>query len=454
MRVLVINHSSALDHLGGSERSTLRLLDDWSALDPDLELRFVSKAPAGLFAAELDARGWDYLLLPYTGWAIPPHENEPARLLEQSLRNAKATQSIVDSLRESPVDLVVTNTLVAPWGALAAGIVGIPHAWFVREFGDLDHGLEFLLGRERTLRDIGTLSSTVVANSQAIRDHLKPYVPDEKLSICYPVVDAEAIVERSNETTSVDPFSVPGALRVTVTGRLTSTKGQHHVLEAVGILADEGTAVELCLVGATIERGFDDALRRRAVELGVADRVHILGELPNPFPIVAAADVCVTPSTSEAFGRTTLEYLSLGKPVVAANAAGSAEVIVDGVCGRLVDAEDLPQSLASALREYATSRELLRQHGDAAVLRAKELAEGPTSNTAAIDRMIAAAKSRPAPLPAFLEYWLALPSQVESAGGLRPIQQAARRELLRRRVRRAVTDPIGVIRSRMRRPGA
>ena len=35
-------------------------------------------------------------------------------------------------------DLVVTNTVVAPWGAFAAKALGIPHAWFVREYGDLD----------------------------------------------------------------------------------------------------------------------------------------------------------------------------------------------------------------------------------------------------------------------------------------------------------------------------
>lgn len=449
MRVLVVNHSSALDHLGGSERSTLALLDEWQQVDPTLDIVVVTKAPEGLFVDQVRQRGWPYRSFAYGGWAIPPHEDGRASRARQAVVDYRAVTDIVSYLRDVEPDLVLTNTLVAPWGAFAAGVVGVPHVWFVREFGDLDHGLVFLQGREKTLADIGRLSVAVVANSRAIRDHLAPHVDPAKLSICYPTVDSDALTARAAESPSRPPFPDAGdALRVTVTGRLTRSKGQHLVVEAIGLLARRGVRVDACFVGATIETGYDAALRARAAQLGIAKSVTIVGEQANPFPFVAAADLCVTPSSSEAFGRTTLEYLWLGKPVVAARGGGSLELISEGSNGSLFAADDA-QSLAQGLERYARDPELLRDHARAARTSAEVLATGEFSNGATIRRLSGLPGTSVIPLPSISEQWFELPGELADLLGLDALDRQVDRERRWQRVGRLLRNPVSVVRRRM-----
>ncbi len=94
------------------------------------------------------------------------------------------------------MQLVVTNTLVVPWGAIAAAKLGIPHVWFVREFGEPVQGFHFPEGREAALRDIGALSHRVVANSYAVKAMLDEVMPAERVDVVYPPVDP-ALVARA-----------------------------------------------------------------------------------------------------------------------------------------------------------------------------------------------------------------------------------------------------------------
>ncbi len=92
------------------------------------------------------------------------------------------------------------------------------------------------------------------------------------------------------------------------------------------------------------------ALRQLAVELGLADRVDLLGHLP--FERLAQeyrnADVFCLPSVQEGFGIVFLEAMSAGLPVVACQTAAVPEVVPDWECGLLVPPRDVP-ALAFAL---------------------------------------------------------------------------------------------------------
>ncbi|MFN3707843.1 glycosyltransferase family 4 protein [Microcella sp.] len=411
MRVLFVNHSSAPDHLGGSERSLFRLIDEWLERNPALEPQFVTKAPKGLVVAELEQRGWPYRMVPFTGWAVPPHDAHPDQVAYFAQRNNAATLEIAELIDDFQPDLVVTNTVVAPWGAFAAAICGVPHAWMVREYGDLDHGLVYTQGREATLTDIGVLSVAVFANSEAVRDHLAPFIPTEKLSIVYPVVDRDALDRASTEFAPDIPAAPPRTLLVTVVGRLAPSKGQWRVIDALGVLADRDIRPMVIFVGALMQPEYDAELVARAKALGVDRQVRFVGEQANPFPYVAAADVCITPSGMEAFGRTTLEYLTLGKPVIAMNAGGSAELIVDDETGFLVDTDDI-DALADRLAHYSAHRDDIARHGERARQRAHDLVSGPYSNRAAIERLESLVGMTIPRLPNAARGWLSAPIAV------------------------------------------
>lgn len=87
-----------------------------------------------------------------------------------------------------------------------------------------------------------------------------------------------------------------------------------------------------------------------ARSLGLAERVHFLGNVPHDrIPLhVRAADAFVLNSEYEGLSHTLLEVQALGTPIVASGVCGNPEVVEDGVNGLLVDPRD-PRTLARAL---------------------------------------------------------------------------------------------------------
>ncbi|WP_209560392.1 glycosyltransferase family 4 protein [Frigoribacterium sp. PvP032] len=417
MRVYFANHSTAPVNLGGAERSLIRLVEDWRARRPDLEILFLTKAPAGQFIAALRSRGWDFRAFRFRGWAVPSEQPAPAaeRAAFATVDYAAVRSMIAEMERVRP-DLVVTNTLVAPWAAFAAAALDIPHAWFVREYGDLDHGLQFQSGRASTIHDIGLLSQAVFTNSYALKAHLSQHLDGDAVTVVYPRVDADTVRRSAALVPALPVFAgdAPG-LKVTVVGRVEPGKGQYRVIDALGLLETRGIRASLCIVGSWKEPGYDVELRDRARALGVAERVHFVGEQDNPYPFIAAADVCVTPSTLEAFGRTTLEYMIAGRAVVASDAGGSAELVVPGDTGSLFDLDD-PRSLSDALAEYAADPDLALRHGAAAARRADEILGGANGNDAAIDRLESLVGGPAYRLPDIARYWFELPDAYSSLG--------------------------------------
>lgn len=417
MRVIFSNHSTAPVNLGGAERSLLKLVDDWAARNPDFEPFFFTKAPTGLFTKALDERGYAYRAFRFRGWALP--SPQPAPVAERTTFAAADYQAVggmIQELERLKPDLVVTNTLVAPWSAFAAKTLGIPHAWFVREYGDLDHDLKFQEGRDRTLADIGLLSEAVFTNSVALKTHVAAHVDPDKISVVYPSVDASSIEKLAAEDPARAPFPASDAgLKITVVGRVEPGKGQFRAIDALGLLKSRGVTASLCLVGSWKTPGYDLELRDRAAALGVADRVTFAGEQTNPYPFVAAADVCVTPSTVEAFGRTTLEYLVAGRPVVASNTGGSAELVEPGVTGALFDPEST-RELADALEAYATTPGLASTHGHAARVSVERVLASDFSQDAAITRLESLVGAPAYKLPEIARYWFALPGDYASMG--------------------------------------
>lgn len=152
---------------------------------------------------------------------------------------------------------------------------------------------------------------------------------------------------------------------IVVVGRIERAKGQDILIEALPAILAAVPEAHIRLVGS--DGGLADLLARRASELGVAERVALEGarpreELPS---IYRSAAVCAVPSRFEAFGYTCVEAMACGRPVVAARAGGLAEIVSDGVDGRLVSPED-PQALADVLIELLRDAEQRRRLGAAA----------------------------------------------------------------------------------------
>lgn len=138
---------------------------------------------------------------------------------------------------------------------------------------------------------------------------------------------------------------------IVTVGRLSAQKRIHLLLEAVVRLRAAGRAMPLTIVGDGVERA---RLERRTAELGIAELVRFLGEVP-PTGIpdaVGDADVFAFPAAGEGLGLAAAEALLLGVPVVAArDGGGVSDIVPESGPGRLVAPD--PGEIARAIGELA-----------------------------------------------------------------------------------------------------
>ena len=80
----------------------------------------------------------------------------------------------------------------------------------------------------------------------------------------------------------------------------------------------------------------DQEVERTAVKLGVTNCVHMMGFRSPVAPYMCAIDALLVPAVNEPFGRTLIEAMLLGTPVIATNHGGNREAIADGRNGFLV----------------------------------------------------------------------------------------------------------------------
>ena len=128
-------------------------------------------------------------------------------------------------------------------------------------------------------------------------------------------------------------------------GRLMRRKGFDNVVRSLPFLLQRGLDIHYVVIG--IGEDFEH-LRNLARELGLADRVHLLGhvsyeDLPRWYGV---CDLFAMPNReiggdTEGFGLVFLEAAAAGKPVVAGSAGGTGSAVVDGVTGLRIDGEQL-----------------------------------------------------------------------------------------------------------------
>lgn len=145
-------------------------------------------------------------------------------------------------------------------------------------------------------------------------------------------------------------------------GKLRYYKGVDVLLDALRELP----RVHLTIVGTG---PMENAWRMRAQQLGIAERVQFVGEVPDDeLPrYYAACDIFVLPSSerSEAFGVVQLEAMAAGKPVICTElGTGTSFVNVDGETGLVVPAR-APRALADAIARLSADADLRARMGAA-----------------------------------------------------------------------------------------
>jgi len=161
-----------------------------------------------------------------------------------------------------------------------------------------------------------------------------------------------------------------GPLRLLCVARLIERKGQHHLIEAVKRLADDGIGVTLDLIGTGDARAANEA---QAARLGLGGRVRFLGyvpreEIPRHY---AAAHVFALPSYNEGMSVALLEAMASGLAVIVTPTGGTPELVQPEVNGLVFDWANVDR-LTAHLRRLANDRALTRRMGESSRQCARE----------------------------------------------------------------------------------
>ena len=185
-----------------------------------------------------------------------------------------------------------------------------------------------------------------------IRHHGVPEEQAVRIFNAYHGPAPESVTASRAEARRLLDLPADGRIVLTIC-RLMVWKRVDGILEALRELPDD---VQLLVAG---DGDMDAEWQRLAGELGVADRVRWLGNVPHDrIPLlIRAADVFVLNSEYEGLSHTLLEVLHLGTPILASHVCGNPEVVEDEVSGLLVDPRD-PETLHAALSRVLDDPEL------------------------------------------------------------------------------------------------
>ena len=142
----------------------------------------------------------------------------------------------------------------------------------------------------------------------------------------------------------------PNTVFIAFVGAFSRRKRPFLFIDAIAELA--GRRLSRPVMGLMFGEAYDQGqterdLRRHAIDKGVDDIVRQMGFRTPGTRWLAACDMLLVPAVGEPFGRTLIEAMLVGTPVVATASGGNIEAIQDSTIGMLVPPED-PVSLADA----------------------------------------------------------------------------------------------------------
>ena len=149
------------------------------------------------------------------------------------------------------------------------------------------------------------------------------------------------------------------SLVIGTVGRLQPVKDQVRLLHALHALRSQVARAVLVIVGDGSMRA---ELERKAESLGLSDSVRFLGDRDDVPRLLSGMHVFALPSRSEGYSLALLEACASALPIVATDVGGNADIVRDGINGRLVAQGD-ESALASALCELCLDPPLAERMG-------------------------------------------------------------------------------------------
>ena len=270
-------------------------------------------------------------------------------------------------LRQIPTDLFHTQNAGCEETSLAARLAKVPRVlgtFHVDSTYDLEgrrsgwahRAIEWYSNR---CLDRAIAVSEATRTDWIRRTRLRP----ERVLTIHNGIDPECFQRFHTPAEARGQLGLPAdALVIGGVGRLEPAKGFTYLLDALSALKADYPRVVVALAGAG---QLEPVLLRRAQELGLQERLFLLGFQPDVNPVLDACDVFALPSLCEALPFALLEAMAHELPVVGTTVGGVPEVIVAGETGFLAPPRD-GAALAQRLRPLLDSSPLRQRLGHAA----------------------------------------------------------------------------------------
>jgi phosphatidylinositol alpha-1,6-mannosyltransferase len=363
MRILMLDNE--FPPLGGGMGTANLALFKHFAQSPGLNIDLITSAMGGKSAFEHFSDNISIYKVPV--WNKNIHHSSNRELI---LYAAQAFVVARRLIRDHAYDFCFA------WSALPAGAVALAFYHFL--------GLPYMVwvsgpdipGFEQRYRHLYPL---LIPLLRRIWRYATPLIAkcQEEVDMIH-AVDAQVevgIIPNGADLSGFEPrafFSSDGPLRVICVARLIKRKGQHHLIQAVARLANEGIEVAVSLAGTGDAIG---DLMSLADRLGIAERITFLGyvpreELPHYFD---QADVFALASFNEGMSLAALEAMAAGLPLVVTRTGGTSMLVEEGVNGFTFDWSNVDQ-LCTHLRRLNYQRALLAKMGEASRMRAHRFA--------------------------------------------------------------------------------
>jgi glycosyltransferase involved in cell wall biosynthesis len=196
----------------------------------------------------------------------------------------------------------------------------------------------------------GTLTSRIITISEHIREvMIQSGLKPEQVTTIRTAINLSQFVPREKNQQLLRELNFPAECAIIgIVARLTERKGFKNLFEAVKLLIDEGRNLRCLVVGGGASTEKIAALNNYAASLGISPYILLTGRRSDIPDILSLLDVFILPSLAEGLGRSLLEAMAAGRPIVATKVGGIPEAIEHDKSGILVPPDD-SRALAHAI---------------------------------------------------------------------------------------------------------